>query len=398
MNKLNAVISELEQCLINSEHATPFDFTLGEQAIDSKALNSVINSLMAEGNIHRNHTWAAHMTAPISTASLLGQTIASLHNGNLLSPSLYPVLSGLEQQLLSWIKQLFHQPHGHFTSGSTFGNLEALWQAKKSTEHSRIVYASTAVHYSIVKACQILDLELKLIETDQNDRLIPDSLEAACKTQTPLAIIATIGTTSAGCIDPISACCDIAKRYEAWCHIDAAWGGALAILPEYRSLFEVCGRADSICFDPHKGWQQPKPNGVLLYKHRREPMMLADTNYLETKPLETLAGSYGGEMFLSLWFELLLNGLDTLKARVQKRLDEASCFYNMLADRANIEIYPTKTGIVCFSLNDMSTLDSLVIRGIFSKASVAGIPVYRAVFSHPDVQADKLINEIDQLL
>ncbi|MDF1588625.1 MAG: aminotransferase class V-fold PLP-dependent enzyme [Gammaproteobacteria bacterium] len=394
MNPFFTVISELERSLNNIVQAQPFNIAIHDQPIDSESLENLINSVVSEGNKHHSQTWAAHMTAPISAASMFGQLVASLHNGNLLSASLYPVLATIEKQLLSWFSQLFHQPYGHFTSGSTYGNLEALWQAKKHSTTSRIVYASTAAHYSIAKACQILDLELRLIETNDHDQLIPSALEAACRIQTPLAIIATLGTSAAGVIDPIAACCDIAKRVNAWCHIDAAWGGALAILPEYQSLFALCGQADSICFDPHKGWQQPKPAGVLLYKKNIEPMLSFDTNYLETTPLNSLVGSHGGELFLALWFDLIINGVDALSSRLKQRLEQANAFSDMLAVTMEFELYRSETGIVCFSLKPMSALNTLVDQGMISKAKIAGKPVYRTVFSHHYVQAESLMNEI----
>ncbi len=398
MNEFFTIVSELERSLKDITQAQSFNISINDQPIDSDSLKNLINSVVTEGNKHRSQTWAAHMTGPISAASLFGQIVASLHNGNLLSASLYPVLANIEKQLLSWFSHLFHQPYGHFTSGSTYGNLEALWQAKKHSTTSRIVYASTAAHYSIAKACQILDLELRLIETNAHDQLIPNALEAACRIQTPLAIIATIGTSAAGVIDPIAQCCDTAKRFNAWCHIDAAWGGALAILPEYQPLFKLCGQADSICFDPHKGWQQAKPAGVLLYKHAIEPMMSYDTNYLEAAPLNTLVGSHGGELFLPLWFDLIINGIDALRHQVQQRLKQASTFSNMLAGRIEFELYPSETGIVCFGLKSMSALNSLVDQGMISKANIAGKPVYRAVFTHHNVLAESLFNEIAQHL
>jgi len=397
MNEIFSILSQLEQSLLTiseGEISTP---AISEQPNKSASLSHLIQSVVAEGTQHQSHTWAAHMTAPISSASLFGHLIAGLHNGNLLSPSLYPVVATIEKQLLSWFCQLFHQPYSHFTSGSTYGNLEALWQAKNNSTHSRVVYASKTAHYSIAKACQILDLELHLIDTDEYDQLIPAALEKACMAQRPLAIVATLGTSAAGAIDPIKQCCDIAQRFNVWCHIDAAWGGAMVLLPQFQSLFDNCGQADSICFDPHKGWQQPKACGVLLYKQALKPMLSA-VNYLETQPVTTLAGSYGGEKFLPLWFDLMMNGVSQMRNRVLKRLEQATEFSAMLENMPCVEVYSSETAIVCFRLEPMVALDTLLEQGMLSKANIAGEEVYRAVFAHHQVNAERLFKEIEHYL
>ncbi len=365
------------------------------QAADNDVLLAMLSALIEEGSIHQSETWAAHMTPTISASSLLGHLIAGLHNGNLLSPQIYPLLATIEQQTLDYLCKLFQQQHAHFIAGSSYANLEALWQAKQQCANSNIIYTSRAAHYSIAKACQILDLKLEFIDTDENDQLLPEQLLKACNNQTPLAIVATAGTSTIGAIDPLNDCIAIAQQFNAWLHIDAAWGGALIILPEYQSLFAKLSQADSICFDPHKAWQQPKPASVLLYKQPLKPMFDITIDYLECSPPNSLPGSRGGELFLPLWLTLVGNGIHSLQQQVQSRLQQAQLFYEHLKQRTNWIIYPSSTGIVCFHIDDSTDLTALVDEGIFSQATVSGEKVYRAVFADPITKSAALITVLE---
>lgn len=366
---------------------------LAEHAADPEVLAGQVQALIAEGQLHHQASWAAHMTAPISPQSLFGQLLSSLHNGNLLSPELYPALAAIEQQVVNWLCQLFKQQQGHFTAGGSYGNLEALWQAKQANNSSRIVYASTAAHYSINKACQLLDLDLRLIPCHDNDQMNADALRRACLAATPIAIVATAGTPATGAFDPLDHCILVAQQYQAWCHIDAAWGGYLRLLPEYDPLFgQYLAKASSLCFDPHKAWAQPKPASVLLYQRPITPMMPIEADYLQQAPSASLTGSRGGEAFLPLWFTIASLGVDALRQQSRLPLIEAQRFAERLADRTTWPIYTSATAIVCFETQ--KDLTDLVNFGILSQAKRADKAVYRVVFTSTRVNANALITQL----
>lgn len=370
-----------------------------EKPTEQTEVFSFCKAIMDEGNRHSNELWAAHMTSTTSSASILGQVLAGLHNGNLLSASLYPLLREIEQQLLTWFCQLFQQPHGHFTAGATYANLEALWQAREQNTHqTNVVYGSQASHYSIAKACQILGLNFQTIATDEFDRILPSALELACKNQAPIAIVLTAGTTAAGEIDPLKECISIGRRYNSWCHIDAAWGGAFVLLKEYQNLVSAMAQADSICVDPHKAFGQPKPCGLLMYQHPRQALFKSDANYLEEQPQQTLPGSYGGELFLPLWANIMFNGVGSLRKQIQHCLIQADYFFEQLKNRTDWWLHKSDTGIVCFRPNVTSNdLNILIEQGLFSEAKVNGKEVYRAVFTS-NTQAEALITALEPFL
>ncbi|OUR65979.1 hypothetical protein A9Q79_02465 [Methylophaga sp. 42_25_T18] len=367
---------------------------------DSAEVFSFCKAVMDEGQRHSTELWAAHMTPATSSASILGQVLAGLHNGNLLSAQLYPLLQQIEQQLISWFCQLFQQQYGHFTAGATYANLEALWQAREQcSNQSKLVYGSHASHYSIAKACQILGLQFQTIATDENDKMLPAALEQACKKQAPLAVVLTAGTSACGEIDPLKKCIAICKAYGGWSHIDAAWGGALVLLKEHQALFSSMTEADSLCVDPHKAFGQPKPCGVLLYQRPLQSLFSAEASYLTQQPLQSLPGSYGGELFLPLWSSIMFNGVSSLRKQIEQRLSQAEQFAMQLELRSDWWIHHSCTGIVCFQPNTtINKLDTLLALGYLSRAKVNGRNVYRAVFSAPNTQAATLITALEPFL
>jgi len=357
--------------------------------------SQLIDALISEGSIHQNQAWASHMTPSVNQPALLGQLLAGLHNGNLLSSELYPQLSAIETQLLDWFCQLFGQIYGHFTHGSSYANLEALWQARNrdGNKGSKIVYGSKAAHYSIIKACQILGLEFQAVATNELGQIDTDKLYQACSEQAPIAIVATAGTTSSGAIDPLQTCIDIAKEFNSWCHIDAAWGGALILLPKQKYLAGV-EKADSICFDPHKALGQPRPCSILLYQQALRSMEGIDVDYLFQPPKQTLAGSYGGELFLPLWFSLLA-GSGNLLTQLQSRLEQAEFFALALKQHTDWQVFHSPSGIVCFKSSTELNLASLEQQGLLSQSKINGQTVWRAVFASEATVAKSLLNLLE---
>lgn len=357
---------------------------------------SLIEQLIAESRLHHQATWASHMTPTIDEPALLGQLIAGLHNGNLLSPELYPQLVGIERQLLGWFCALLGLPFAHFTHGSSYGNLDALWQAREHAQRSsNIVYGSEAAHYSISKACRILGLNFQSIPTDESGKLEVAALRNACQLTRPLAIVATAGTSSCGAIDPISSCSDIAKEFNSWLHIDAAWGGGLMLSPTHQHHLKGISQADSVCFDPHKALGQPKPCSVLLYQKPLTNHADSKVDYLSNTPRQTIGGSYGGELFLPLWCSLLFSGQHTLSDRIDQRLKQAEQFYLALIERTDWKLLNGGTGIICFRPSAEIDLTHLIKRGQVSTAKINDQKVYRVVFASHTSEANAILTGLE---
>jgi glutamate/tyrosine decarboxylase-like PLP-dependent enzyme len=315
-----------------------------------------VAALINEALLHHSQDWAAHMTPHVDMAGIVGKAVAAFHNGN----------------------------------------LEALWQARDTNQHSKLVFGSSECHYSIPKACEILGLTFVAIDTDALGRILPAALEQQCKQQQPAAIVLNVGTTSNGEIDPIDACIDISKRFNAWCHIDAAWGGCLAFLDSFQPLVSMLSRADSLCFDPHKALKQPKPSGIVFYQQPRQSLNIG-ASYLIQAPQKSISGSLGGELFLPLWLSIQAYGEQYFSDDIKTRLEQANLFAEGL-DEELFWRHCSSTGIVTFSSKQSHDLTPLIDSGHFSTAKVNNKHVVRAVFSTGSTKAQALLVEIKNRL
>jgi glutamate/tyrosine decarboxylase-like PLP-dependent enzyme len=138
-----------------------------------------------------------------------------------------------------------------------------------------VFYVSAESHHSFHKAvrhCGLGSNAVREIPVDSNLKMEIAPLEAAIQQDrraglAPFLIVGTAGTTNAGAIDPLPAIADLAAREKLWFHVDAAWGGAAALVPELRPLLAGAERADSITLDAHKWLSVPNGAGLFLTRH-----------------------------------------------------------------------------------------------------------------------------------
>lgn len=366
-------------------------------ATDNQAVYQQLSMLIESAPVHDKAEWAAHMTSAVDEQAFIGHILAGQHHGNLLSAELYPQLSEIERQVMAFFCPLFGQSYAHATHGGSYANLEALWQARKQFgAYSKTVYASDQCHYSITKACDILELNLQLIPSNNQQQIDIHHLEKACKQQAPMAIIGTIGTTSSGQIDDVPQISQVVARYPCWLHLDAAWGGFLSLV-DTTMAETTFSQADSVCFDPHKSLGVPRPCSLLLYQ--KPPLYSqASTSYLQQTPRDVLPGSYGAELLLPLWLMLKLQGKAGLAARIQSTLQQAKLFTDYLTTQEGWWVQHSPTAIVCFTPPNNIALTELVRHGVFSTTTLQQKTVYRAVFAGQHVRSNALVRALAPFL
>jgi len=364
-----------------------FDLTFDRTSL------SLCNDLLVEASQRQSSDQAAHMGGQLYPAAIAGQLLATLHQGNLLSAELYPQLQKIEATLLADMAARFNFSLGHFTPGGSVGNLEALWLAKQRSTVRTHVYASENCHYSLKKACALLNLQLVLLPTNAQHQLDITALKDACEAQPPLAIIVTAGTTGSGHIDPLLAAVKLAGQYQSWLHIDAAWGGFLALLND-TTLLTAASQADSLCFDPHKSLGQPRPCGLLFYRQPL-PTIAADADYLRQPPDSRIIGSRGGESFLPLWLTLQHHGLKMLQTDLTAKLAEAQKMADFLTGKVT-DLMLSESGIVCFQ--HLADLQPLIDTGVVSKTRLKQQYYYRLVFADKACQADTIFTRLAPFL
>ena len=228
------------------------------------------------------------------------------------------------------------------------------------------IYTSDQGHSSIDKAAVALGLGLdsvRRVEVDVQYQMNPQALEEAIAEDRrggslPSCVVATVGSTSCTSIDPIAAIADICEREGLWLHVDAAHGGAAAIVPEMRHVLDGCDRADSIVINPHKWLFVPLDLSV-LYTRKPEVLRRAFSlvpEYLRTTQGDDVANYMDyviplGRRFraLKLWFTLRYFGVEGITDRIREHIRLAQQFAEWIDDHSSLErLAPVPLSTVCF--------------------------------------------------
>jgi aromatic-L-amino-acid decarboxylase len=232
------------------------------------------------------------------------------------------------------------------------------------------VYASAEAHSSVEKAAMTLGLGragVRRIPVNDRFELEPAALAAAIDEdraagRRPVAIVATIGTTSSTSVDPVAAIADIATAEGLWLHVDAAYAGAVAFLPDRRGPFSGWERADSIVVNPHK-WLFTPLDASLLLSRRMDQLQAAfslQPEYLRTIDRQAPVRDYSeyqpqlGRRFraLKLWILIRTFGLAGLRARLEHHLAMAAEVAAWIDDDPDWErLAPVPFSTVCFRFN-----------------------------------------------
>ncbi|MCS6804739.1 MAG: aminotransferase class I/II-fold pyridoxal phosphate-dependent enzyme [Acidobacteriota bacterium] len=166
--------------------------------------------------------------------------------------------------MLGWDSHL-----GHLCGGGTMANLEALWIAGQLRPATTVV-ASAQAHYTHQRISRVLGLPFESIPCDRRGRLDVEALKRRLDQGGVGTVVATIGTTAMGMVDPLPPLLDLRQRYDFRLHADAAYGGYFLLTdnlsPETRQTFDRLGEVDSIVIDPHKHGLQPYGCGCVLFR------------------------------------------------------------------------------------------------------------------------------------
>ncbi|MGE5325784.1 MAG: pyridoxal phosphate-dependent decarboxylase family protein [Deltaproteobacteria bacterium] len=179
--------------------------------------------------------------------------------------------SAMEKEAVGEIAAMFgwREFLGHLSSGGTMANLEALWVAGRLHPGKRIV-ASELAHYTHSRISNVLGLKFRAVACDSRARMDVAALEGILKADDVGCVVATVGTTGTGSLDPVPEILRLRERYKFRLHVDAAYGGyftlASNLMPETRAIFDAIGQADSLVVDPHKHGLQPYGCGCVLFR------------------------------------------------------------------------------------------------------------------------------------
>ncbi len=317
-----------------------------------------------------------------SLASVLGD-IASSGLGTLgISWESCPALTELEEVVCDWMRQLTGlsaQWHGTIHDTASTACVTAMILAReRASGFSKngtglqgvaaplVVYSTAQAHSSIAKAVQLAGFgqdNLRFIDEDPYTRaMLPAELSAAIRQDLdagfiPAGIVCSVGSTGTTAMDPVADIAAIANEHNIWLHVDAAMAGSAMLLPECRHLWQGVELADSLAWNPHK-WMGTILDTALFYVRdveHLERVMSTNPAYLRSTEdgQVTQYRDWGiplGRRFraLKLWFHLRLDGIDAIRTRLRRDLDNAQWFREQVEASEDWEVLaPVPLQTVC---------------------------------------------------
>ena len=333
------------------------------------------------GITHWNHPgFFAYFAITGSAPGILAEFLSAALNVQAMLWRTSPAATELEEVTLAWLRRLVHLPdtfEGVIYDTASISTLHALAAARERAVpavrahglHAAgrfRIYCSDQTHSSIDKAVILLGFghdALRKIPSDAEFRMRVDALadavaEDRAKGFTPLAIVATVGTTSSTSCDPVAAIASLCEREGLWLHVDAAYAGVAAMVPGYEQILEGADRADSIVLNPHKWLFTPFDLSVLYTRHMdvvRAAFSLTP-EYLKTAEAAVArnlmdTGIQLGRRFraLKLWMVLRHFGADGLRARLAEQMRLARLFGEWVDSAPDFErMAPIPFSVVCF--------------------------------------------------
>ena len=217
--------------------------------------------------------YAGQMLKPPHTAAVLGYLAAMLINPNNHALDGGPATGQIEKELVADLARMYgYGEHlGHLTSSGTIANLEALWIARQ-LHPDRAVAFSAQAHYTHARMSEVLGLRAVEVPADHNGRMDLDALNALCLSERIGTVVATLGTTGIGAVDPLPEILELGARHGFRVHVDSAYGGFFRLIADGSAdgvaagSFAAMARADSIVVDPHKHGLQPYGCGCVLFR------------------------------------------------------------------------------------------------------------------------------------
>jgi aromatic-L-amino-acid decarboxylase len=343
-----------------------------------------VDRLIVPALTHWSHpSFFAYFATSTSAPGIFGELLSAAFDNKAMLWRTSPASTELEEVTLDWLRQMMGLDAG--MSGiiydtASVSSMHAIAAAREGVE-LRIreegmsgrqdlpllrVYVSEHSHSSIEKGVITLGLGqrgLRKIPTDSEFRMDAKTLAAAIAEDkangiVPFCVVATVGTTSTSSIDPVPEIVPICEQHKLWLHVDAAYAGSAAVVPELRHILRGCERADSLAVNPHKWLFTPFDLSVLYCRHmdllRRAFSLVPE--YLRTPEQEKVrSGSdYGvqlGRRFraLKLWMIIRYFGHEGLAARIREHCRLAKLFASWVEADPNWELLaPVPLALVCF--------------------------------------------------
>lgn len=425
------------------------------------------DALYADNAVWFHHpSYVAHLNCPVAVPAVAAEAMLAAINTSVDTYDQSEVATLMERRLIDWTcgHLGFADGDGIFTSGGTQSNLHALFLARENvltglTAHadesdrggsddaetrrggsspstrlellSRLrILATDQAHFSVSRAAFLLGLDAEAVvtvPTDATGRMDAEALNASllsidANDATPMAVVATAGTTDLGVIDPLKSIAEVCESANVWLHVDAAYGGGLLWAPRRAHLLEGIGRAASVTIDFHKTFFQPVSSSALLV---RDAALFAPTihhhDYLnpeaeaqadDAEPNQVDKSLQTTRRFdaLKLWTTLRARGADEIGTMIDTVCDLATEVRQLLEAQADFEVLgDSDLSTVLFRFTpytaDQHTADELVPlfrrvlfrsgRAAVARTTIDGRPWLKVTLLNPDTSIDDITAVLD---
>ena len=362
-----------------------------------------VEKLILPAVTHWNHpNFHGLFSTSTSSVGIFGEMLSAAFDMKAMLWRTSPASTELEPVVLDWLRQMMNLPEefkGIIYDTASISTLHAIAMAREKlnlgirengmsgrTDLPLLrVYCSEQTHNSIDKAVILLGLGQKsLVKIPTNERFEMDieKLREAIQDDKsaghlPFCVIPTVGTTSSSSVDNVERVADICERNNLWLHVDTAYSGSAAIIPEFQHYFKGWERADSIVTNPHKWLFTPFDLSILYV---RDLDLLKQTfslvaEYLKVTEAVTNQMDYGiqlGRRFrsLKLWFVMRYFGQEGLIERLREHCRLARLFANWVDDSPNFEMLASVPfALCCFracptNVQDLDTLNEKIMNEI----------------------------------
>ncbi|MFZ1519828.1 MAG: pyridoxal-dependent decarboxylase [Ignavibacteriaceae bacterium] len=346
-----------------------------------------VENILMDGITHWNHPgFMAYFNSTSSGPGILAELLTAALGANGMLWKTSPAFTELEKSMMNWFRQMVGLPENYwgiiYDTAST-SSMHAIAAAREQLDlgirekgmtgrndlQKLVLYCSEHAHNSIDKGVLTLGIGLdgiRKISVNDKFEMIPEKLEEAIKEDIakgfkPFCVVATVGTTSTTSVDPVDAIADICEKYNLWLHIDSAYAGVTAMIPEMKWITKGWERADSLVINPHKWMFTPMDLSIFFTRkpHILKRAFSLSAEYLKTNQdneVENLM-DYGiqlGRRFrsLKLWFIIRYFGVDGLAERIKNHINLAQDLLSWIEQKNDFEIMaPTPFSTVCFRFN-----------------------------------------------
>lgn len=384
-----------------------------EQGEAMEAMLADLDRIIVPGVTHWNHPgFFAYFAISGSAPGILGEMLSAAFNVNAMLWRTSPSATELEEVTIEWLRQMLglsDEFGGVIYDTASISSLCAIAAAREavtelpirqeglSGSNTRLrLYCSEHAHSSIDRAVITLGIGqegVRKVATDSEFRMKPKSLAQAIEEDRasgwrPFCVVATVGTTSMTSIDPVPEIAEICRREGLWLHVDAAYGGSAAVIPEMNWILDGCEHADSLVMNPHKWMFVPVDLSVLFCRKMnvlRQAFSLVP-EYLRTSDVANVQNfmDYGpqlGRRFraIKLWFVMRYFGVEGIAARIREHIAMAREFAEWVDLSPDFErLAPVPFSVVCFRARpqnkpneaDLDTLNERLMNQINRRGKV----------------------------